>query len=129
MIYKISNFTLLRRKPRLRACALKRFGAQACRNACLHEAFRRRQALRCAGTQALVARNDTLEIIGEAAKNIPKSLRERYVEIPWEDIVGMGNKVIHGYFGVDLEVIWKTVYEDLPSLQTAIAGILENLKK
>ena len=70
-----------------------------------------------------------LEIIGEAAKNIPKSVRERYNEIPWEDIVGMRNKVIHDYFGVDLEVIWKTLHEDLPPLQAAIKKILENLKK
>lgn len=70
-----------------------------------------------------------LEIIGEAAKNIPKSIRGRYTEIPWEDIVGMRNKVIHDYFGVDLEVIWKTLYEDLPPLQVGIAKILENVKK
>jgi len=70
-----------------------------------------------------------LEIIGEAAKNIPKSIRGRYQEIPWEDIVGMRNKVIHGYFGVDIEVIWKTVHEDLPLLQAALARIFEDLKK
>jgi uncharacterized protein with HEPN domain len=70
-----------------------------------------------------------LEIIGEAAKNIPKSIRGRYPEIPWEDIVGMRNKVIHDYFGVDLEVIWKTLHEDLPPLQAAVAKILEDLKK
>jgi uncharacterized protein with HEPN domain len=70
-----------------------------------------------------------LEIIGEAAKNIPKSIRGRYTEIPWEDIVGMRNKVIHDYFGVDLEVIWKTLHKDLPPLQVAVAKILEDLKK
>ena len=70
-----------------------------------------------------------LEIIGEAAKNIPKSIRGRYTEIPWEDIVGMRNKVIHNYFGVDLQVIWKTLHEDLPPLQVAVAKILEDLKK
>jgi uncharacterized protein with HEPN domain len=69
------------------------------------------------------------EIIGEAAKNIPKSMRERYVDIPWDDIIGMRNKVVHGYFGVDVEVIWKTVHEDLPPLQTRIMKILEDLKK
>lgn len=70
-----------------------------------------------------------LEIIGEAAKNIPKSIRGRYQEIPWEDIVGMRNKVIHGYFGVDIEVIWKTVQEDLPLLQATLTRIFEDLKK
>lgn len=70
-----------------------------------------------------------LEIIGEAAKSVPKSVRAQYLEIPWEDIVGMRNKVIHGYFGVDLKVIWKTVREDLPPLQAAVARILEDLKK
>jgi uncharacterized protein with HEPN domain len=70
-----------------------------------------------------------LEIIGEAAKNIPKSTRGRYTEIPWEDIIGMRNKVIHDYFGIDLEVIWKTLHEDLPPLQAAVAKILGDLKK
>ena len=70
-----------------------------------------------------------LEIIGEAAKNIPKSIRGRYNEIPWEDMVGMRNKVIHDYFGVDLEVIWKTLHEDLPPLQAAVTKILSDPKK
>ena len=70
-----------------------------------------------------------LEIIGEAAKNIPKSIRGRHKEVPWEDIVGMRNKMIHDYFGVDLKVIWKTLHEDLPPLQAAIAKILEDLKQ
>jgi uncharacterized protein with HEPN domain len=70
-----------------------------------------------------------LEIIGEAARNIPKSMRERYVDVPWDDIIGMRNKVIHGYFGVDVEVIWKTVHEDLPPLQTRMMKILEDLNK
>lgn len=70
-----------------------------------------------------------LEIIGEAAKNIPKSMRERYPDVPWDDIIGMRNKVIHGYFGVDVDVIWKTVHEDLPPLQARIMKILENLIK
>jgi len=70
-----------------------------------------------------------LEIIGEAAKNIPKLIRGRYTEVPWEDIVGMRSKVIHDYFGVDLKVIWKTLKDDLPPLRVAISKILNDLKK
>jgi len=83
----------------------------------------------CANDEKVFAVIRALEIIGEAAKNIPKSIRGRYTEIPWEDIVGMRNKVIHDYFGVDLEVIWKTLHEDLPPLQAAVAKILKDLKK
>ena len=83
----------------------------------------------CDNDEKVFAVIRALEIIGEAAKNIPKSIRGRYTEIPWEDIVGMRNKVIHDYFGVDLEVIWKTLHEDLPPLQAAIAKVLEDLKK
>ena len=83
----------------------------------------------CANEEKTFAVIRALEIIGEAAKNIPKSMRGRYTEIPWEDIVGMRNKVIHDYFGVDLEVIWKTLHEDLPLLQAAVSKILEDLKK
>ena len=71
----------------------------------------------------------TLEIIGEAARHIPKSIQESYSQIPWEDIVGMRNIVIHEYFGIDTEVIWRTVKEDLPRLKEAIAEILLKLKK
>jgi uncharacterized protein with HEPN domain len=74
----------------------------------------------CKNEEKLFAVVRALEIIGEAARNIPKSMRERYVDVPWDDIIGMRNKVIHGYFGVDVEVIWKTVHEDLPSLRTIL---------
>jgi uncharacterized protein with HEPN domain len=70
-----------------------------------------------------------LEIIGEAAKNIPRSIRGRYTEVPWEDIVGTRSKMIHDYFGVDLKVIWKTLHEDLPPLQAAVTKMLVDLKK
>jgi uncharacterized protein with HEPN domain len=83
----------------------------------------------CANEEKAFAVIRALEIIGEAAKNIPKSIRGRYTEIPWEDIVGMRNKVIHGYFGVDLKVIWKTIHEDLPPLRAAVARILKDIKK
>jgi len=83
----------------------------------------------CDNDEKVFAVIRALEIIGEAAKHIPKSIRGRYTEIPWEDIVGMRSKVIHDYFGVDLNVIWKTLHEDLPPLQAAVAKMLKDLKK
>lgn len=68
-----------------------------------------------------VVRN--LEIIGEAAKNMPEEIIEKYPEIPWSSMISMRNKVIHEYFGVDVEILWKTIYEDLPSLKEEIAKI------
>lgn len=47
-----------------------------------------------------------LEVIGEAVKRIPQSIKENYVEIPWQEIAGMRDKLIHEYFGVDIEMIW-----------------------
>jgi uncharacterized protein with HEPN domain len=65
-----------------------------------------------------------IEIIGEAVRNISKDLRKTYPEIPWQDIAGMRSKLIHGYFGVDIEKIWDTAQEDLPILKKQVIGIL-----
>ena len=58
-----------------------------------------------------------LEIIGEAARNIPQSVREKNRNMPWKEMVGMRNKVIHEYFGVDPEILWQTVRSDMPVLK------------
>lgn len=58
-----------------------------------------------------------LEIIGEAAKKTPKSIRSRYPDVPWQDMAAMRDKLIHDYFGVDLRVVWKTLRIDLPPLK------------
>ena len=65
-----------------------------------------------------------LEIIGEAARKIPKSVRSSYPDIPWQDMAGMRDKLIHDYFGVDLRVVWKTLQIDLPPLKAIIDQIL-----
>jgi uncharacterized protein with HEPN domain len=70
-----------------------------------------------------------LEIIGEGARKIPKSSRSRYPEIPWQDMAGMRDKLIHDYFGVDLQVVWKTVQIDLPPLKTIFEQITRELSK
>ncbi len=61
-----------------------------------------------------------LEIIGEAAKQVPASVREEYPDIPWRDIAGMRDRLIYGYFSVNLERLWNTVQEDLPHLEAAL---------
>lgn len=55
-----------------------------------------------------------LEIIGEASKNIPASVKEKYPQLPWKQMYGLRNLVVHEYFGIDYENIWKIVCEALP---------------
>lgn len=61
-----------------------------------------------------------LEIIGEAAKKISTETKGRYPDIEWKDITGMRDKLIHDYFGVDLDAVWDTVVNDLPKLKDAL---------
>jgi uncharacterized protein with HEPN domain len=55
-----------------------------------------------------------LEVIGEAARKIPENVRDSAPEIPWREIAGMRNKLMHEYFGANMKVVWRTVQEDLP---------------
>jgi uncharacterized protein with HEPN domain len=71
--------------------------------------------------QDAVIRN--IEIIGEATKKISSDLKTQYNEIPWKEMSGMRDKLIHDYFGVDVEVVWKTVQEDIPYLKSLIQSI------
>ena len=69
-----------------------------------------------------------LEIIGEATKNLPDSLKEEHPEVPWRKMTGTRDKVIHGYFGVDLEVIWRTITRNIPILKPLIKDILNEIE-
>lgn len=55
-----------------------------------------------------------IEIIGKTSKRVPDPIRNKYTEIPWKDMAGMRDKVIHFYFGVNLEIVWLTITEDIP---------------
>ena len=68
-----------------------------------------------------------IEIIGEAVKNIPKDFRNKYTDIPWRDMAGMRNKLIHEYFGVKIERVWETVKRDIPNLKPLFEKILNEL--
>jgi uncharacterized protein with HEPN domain len=65
------------------------------------------------------------EIIGEATKNLSSETRRRASEIPWKDIAGMRDKLIHQYFGVDLQAVWLTATEDLPVLKATVTQLLD----
>ena len=67
-----------------------------------------------------------LEIIGEAAKNIPDSFREKYPKIAWKDIAGVRDILSHAYFGVNLDRVWKIIETDLPKLKKEISRIKVN---
>jgi uncharacterized protein with HEPN domain len=70
-----------------------------------------------------------LEIIGEATKNIPVHIRDRFPQIPWKEMAGMRDKVIHEYFGVDLRRVWNTTKNDLPALKSEFERVLEESEK
>jgi uncharacterized protein with HEPN domain len=70
-----------------------------------------------------------IEIIGEASNKVPKNLKVRYADVPWREIGGMRNKLIHEYFGIDSKVVWKTIKNDLPLLKKHLELIYKDLSE
>ncbi|MDQ1326723.1 MAG: hypothetical protein QG641_3 [Candidatus Poribacteria bacterium] len=69
-----------------------------------------------------------IEIIGEATKRIPNSIKNKYPEIPWKDMAGIRDKVSHDYNGIDLVIIWKTIQQNLPELKAMLSDMIAELK-
>lgn len=67
-------------------------------------------------------------VVGEAVKNIPRSLRQKHTEIPWSDMAKMRDKIIHQYFGVRTEIVWNVVKERFPQLRHEMEKILTKLQ-
>lgn len=76
-------------------------------------------------TQDAVIRN--LEIIGEASKNISENLKNKYPKVPWKSLAGVRDKLIHHYFGINLDIVWNIIKQDLPVLLLQTEEIIEYL--
>lgn len=66
----------------------------------------------------------SIEIIGEAAKNVPEHLRQRTPRVPWRSIAGMRDNLVHGYFGIDYDLVWTVASEQVPVLASEVARLI-----
>jgi len=71
----------------------------------------------------------SIEVIGEASKRIPETMKAKCAGVPWKLIAGMRDKLIHEYFGVDVEILWKTAKADIPPLEPLIQNMLKSLEE
>jgi len=69
-----------------------------------------------------------IQVIGEATKNIPKSVRDEYEELPWKYMARIRDKIAHFYFGIDYEIVWQVAREKLPEIKPAIEKMHKTLK-
>jgi uncharacterized protein with HEPN domain len=68
------------------------------------------------------------EILGEAGRNIPDWMREKYPQIPWKRMVGMRDRLIHGYFGIDYKLVWDTIKVEIPRIKSELERILQQIE-
>jgi uncharacterized protein with HEPN domain len=71
----------------------------------------------------------SLQIIGEAIKNLPNELREQYSDIDWKPAAGLRDRIVHGYFNVDFEIIWDVIQTEIPILKHQIETIIQDLEE
>lgn len=67
--------------------------------------------------------------IGEAAKNVPKSVRAKYRSVPWKDLARMRDKIAHQYFGIDYELVWGVITRELPEIKHEVETIVDNISR
>ena len=77
-----------------------------------------------ADRQLTLALVKAVEIIGEAAGKVTEECRQEFAQIPWASIIGMRNRLIHAYFDIDLDILWKTIIEDIPPLIADLEQII-----
>lgn len=82
----------------------------------------------CRDEQIIDAVVRNLSVIGEAAGNIPKEVKAKNSDVAWKEIAGMRNKVVHEYFGVDEEILWQTIQDDLPVFKKQILALMKGTK-
>jgi len=80
----------------------------------------------CENDMAIDAIVRNLEIIGEASKNVPEKIKRKYPFVEWKEAIGFRNVLIHDYFGIDLEAVWDTIKNNLPSLKKNIMKALQS---
>ncbi len=83
----------------------------------------------CRNEEKTLAAIQVLLVIGEASKGLPGHLKRRYPEVPWKDVAGTRDKLIHAYYLVDLETVWRTLKEDIPTLRRSVARMVDDLKR
>ncbi len=68
------------------------------------------------------------EIIGEASKGLPESLKKKYPEVPWREMAGFRDKLIHFYFGINYELVWKAIKKRLPEIKKSIQKMIDEIE-